>query len=93
MNEKERLRLRAKMLAWNRGSVTMGAVLDEFKKDENTMPLAAAFIGGSCARLLELGYDYFTINALLAAQATSKELWKELHRLSELRKPKIKKKR
>jgi hypothetical protein len=92
MNEKQRLCLRAKMMSWNRGYKTMESALAEFDKDEAQLPLAAAVIGGCCACLLRTGYDYLsinaiTMNALLNAQASTEQLWRELH------KPKVKAKR
>jgi hypothetical protein len=79
MNEKERLSMRAKMLSWNKGFRTMQSVLDEFAQNETTLHLAQAMIGGSCACLLEKGYDHLTVNALLTAQASTASLWRTLH--------------
>jgi hypothetical protein len=80
MNEKKRLSLRAKMLSWNKGHKCMEAALEEFGKDESALNVASAVIGGSCAALLEKGYDHLTIKSLLWAQVAIENLWQHAAR-------------
>jgi hypothetical protein len=83
MKETERLSLRAQMLSWNLGFRSMKSVLDEFSKDETPLHLAGAMIGGSCAALVEMGYDHLTTESLLIAQVNVERLWRAIHKPKE----------
>lgn len=82
--------LREKMLAWNSGVRCMEAALEKIPP-EHVLELASAVIGGTCAALLQKGYDYHTTNALLQSQAFIEEVWVYLHQKHEKKKAETKK--